>query len=43
MFFNFERYDLSKVGRWRMGQRLQELAEKEKNKKGKKRSGRRPK
>ncbi len=22
MFFNFERYDLSKVGRWRMGQRL---------------------
>jgi len=25
MFFNFERYDLSKVGRWRMGQRLQEL------------------
>ncbi|OQX00865.1 DNA-directed RNA polymerase subunit beta, partial [Candidatus Parcubacteria bacterium A4] len=25
MFFNFERYDLSKVGRWRMGQRLPEL------------------
>lgn len=24
-FFNFERYDLSKVGRWRMGQRLPEL------------------
>jgi len=26
MFFNFERYDLSKVGRWRMYQRLPELA-----------------
>ena len=25
MFFNFERYDLSKVGRWRMEQRLPEL------------------
>ncbi len=25
MFFNFERYDLSKVGRWRMSQRLPEL------------------
>ena len=25
MFFNFERYDLSKVGRWRMWQRLSEL------------------
>ncbi len=25
MFFNFERYDLSKVGRWRMYQRLPEL------------------
>jgi DNA-directed RNA polymerase subunit beta len=25
MFFNFERYDLSKVGRWRMWQRLPEL------------------
>jgi len=25
MFFNFERYDLSKVGRWRMWQRLAEL------------------
>ena len=25
MFFNFERYDLSKVGRWRMGQRLPAL------------------
>ena len=25
MFFNFERYDISKVGRWRMGQRLPEL------------------
>jgi len=24
-FFNFERYDLSRVGRWRMWQRLQEL------------------
>jgi len=30
-FFNFERYDLSRVGRWRMWQRLQELKpEKEK-------------
>ena len=28
MFFNFERYDLSKVGRWRMGQRLPEPSEK---------------
>ena len=27
MFFNFSRYDLSKVGRWRMGQRLQALRE----------------
>ncbi len=26
MFFNFERYDLSKVGRWRMWQRLPALA-----------------
>ena len=25
MFFNFERYDFSKVGRWRMSQRLPEL------------------
>jgi len=25
MFFNFERYDVSKVGRWRMWQRLPEL------------------
>ncbi len=25
MFFNFERYDFSKVGRWRIGQRLSEL------------------
>jgi len=25
MFFNFERYDLSKVGRWRMRQRLPEV------------------
>jgi len=31
MFFNFERYDLSKVGRWRMGQRLPELKSKLKN------------
>jgi DNA-directed RNA polymerase subunit beta len=29
MFFNFERYDLSKVGRWRMGQRLPERKGKE--------------
>ena len=28
MFFNFERYDLSKVGRWRMRQRLLRLKEK---------------
>ncbi|KPJ57137.1 DNA-directed RNA polymerase subunit beta [Parcubacteria bacterium DG_74_2] len=28
MFFNFERYDLSKVGRWRMGRRLPELKSK---------------
>jgi DNA-directed RNA polymerase subunit beta len=27
MFFNFERYDLSKVGRWRTWQRLPELKE----------------
>ena len=34
MFFNFERYDLSKVGRWRMWQRLgQKEASKEKTKK----------
>jgi DNA-directed RNA polymerase subunit beta len=26
MFFNFERYDLSKVGRWKMRQRIPELA-----------------
>ncbi len=26
MFFNFERYDLSKVGRWKMRQRVPELA-----------------
>ena len=31
MFFNFERYDFSKVGRWRMWQRLPEI--KPKNKK----------
>ncbi len=29
MFFNFERYDLSEVGRWRMWQRLPELEKKE--------------
>ena len=29
MFFNFERYDLSKVGRWRMWQRLPELKKSE--------------
>ncbi|MFH1509714.1 MAG: DNA-directed RNA polymerase subunit beta [Candidatus Nealsonbacteria bacterium] len=28
MFFNFERYDLSKVGRWRMWQRLSNLKRK---------------
>ncbi len=33
MFFNFQRYDLSKVGRWKMQQRLPELKEKAKNKK----------
>jgi DNA-directed RNA polymerase subunit beta len=31
MFFNFERYDLSRVGRWRMWQRLPELKSKIKN------------
>jgi len=30
-FFNFERYDLSKVGRWRMWQRLPELKSKIQN------------
>jgi len=35
MFFNFERYDLSKVGRWRMFQRLPELRLKVKNQKSK--------
>ncbi|OGZ18832.1 MAG: DNA-directed RNA polymerase subunit beta [Candidatus Nealsonbacteria bacterium RBG_13_42_11] len=30
MFYNFERYDLSKVGRWRMWQRLPELKPKTK-------------
>jgi len=34
MFLNFERYDLSKVGRWRMSQRLPELKNIE-SKKGK--------
>jgi DNA-directed RNA polymerase subunit beta len=28
MFFNFKRYDLSKVGRWRINQRLSELKDK---------------
>ncbi|TET84277.1 MAG: DNA-directed RNA polymerase subunit beta [Candidatus Nealsonbacteria bacterium] len=28
IFFNFERYDLSRVGRWRMGQRLPGLTKK---------------
>ncbi len=32
MFFNFERYDISKVGRWRMSQRLPELAQGKKSK-----------
>ena len=36
MFFNFERYDLSKVGRWRMWQRLPELNPETKSKKAKK-------
>ena len=35
-FFNFERYDLSKVGRWRMWQRLEELKKPVEDKKGKK-------
>ncbi len=30
MFFNFQRYDLSRVGRWKMLERLPELKEKEK-------------
>ncbi len=30
MFFNFERYDLSRVGRWRMWQRLPELVNSQK-------------
>ncbi len=29
MFFNFERYDLSKVGRWRVSQRFDQKAKKE--------------
>jgi len=28
MFFNFERYDLSKVGRWKMWRRLPQLNKK---------------
>jgi len=32
MFFNFERYDLSKVGRWRIWQRLMETTPKSKSK-----------
>ncbi len=35
MFFNFERYDLSKVGRWKTLQRLPELKSKIKSKKSK--------
>ena len=33
MFFNFTRYDLSKVGRWKIWQRLPETQGKDKNKK----------
>ena len=42
MFFNFERYDLSKVGRWRMRQRLSEvrITKYEESKKGKSPGGR---
>jgi len=36
MFFNFERYDISKVGRWRMWQRLPELSPNAKVQKSKK-------
>jgi DNA-directed RNA polymerase subunit beta len=32
MFFNFDRYDLSKVGRWKTRQRLPQLASKNNNK-----------
>jgi len=32
MFFNFKRYDLSKVGRWRITQRLDELKDKKSTK-----------
>jgi len=40
MFFNFERYDLSKVGRWRMWYRLPELRiQRSKTKSGKRRGG----
>jgi len=35
MFFNFERYDLSKVGRWRMGQRLKGVEAKSEKRKAK--------
>jgi DNA-directed RNA polymerase subunit beta len=35
MFFNFERYDLSRVGRWRMWQRLPELKSKTKGQESK--------
>ena len=31
MFFNFDRYDLSKVGRWKTWQRLTNLAPKNKD------------
>ncbi len=34
MFFNFERYDLSKVGRWRMSQRLPSQSQKGKKTEG---------
>jgi len=33
MFFNFQRYDLSKVGRWKMRHRLPELKEREEKEK----------
>ncbi len=34
MFFNFDRYDLSKVGRWKTWQRLPQLRKKKENKPG---------
>ncbi len=36
MFFNFERYDLSKVGRWKTWQRLPQIAPSDRNKEVKK-------